>query len=116
MRARVVEMALLDGGKSRSLYRAVVDRGTERVELIVRQDVGHGPQHGTAFTMAREAAVLCALDGLGVRLPKIYALAPDGDAILMQRLDGVAAIPESRQQRDQIIASFCRNLAALPIL
>lgn len=72
-------------GASRATYLV---QTTEPPYLVVRRDTGDGPMAGTELSLAREAEVYRALAATGVRIPHLYAMAPDGSALLVERAGG----------------------------
>lgn len=114
--AEVVNVALIDGGRSRLICAVDVRAASGVLPLLVRKETGFGPHSGTRFTMAREAMVLRSLAGTGIPAPAIHAVAADGSALIMERLAGRAAMPEVAPQRQAVIESFATALAQLHAL
>ena len=62
-------------GASRATFIAEMDSGPD---LVARVDTGDGPMAETELSLAREAEAYRALEGTGVRIPRLHAVAPDG--------------------------------------
>jgi aminoglycoside phosphotransferase (APT) family kinase protein len=88
-RARVETSARVGSGASRVTWLVSCSDGAERV---LRVDSGDGPMAGTELTLAREAAVYAALGGGAVPIPRLLAVAPAGDALLVERARGVDSL------------------------
>jgi aminoglycoside phosphotransferase (APT) family kinase protein len=88
-RARVEKSTRVGSGASRATWLLASSDGVERV---LRVDTGDGPMAGTELTLAREAAVYAALGGGAVPLPRLLAVAPAGDALLVERAAGVDSL------------------------
>ncbi len=112
---KVTRFAVVSGGKSRSISAVDVERDGATTALILRRETGSGAASGTRFTLQREAGVLRALATAPVRAPKVRAVSPAGDAILMERLGGATSLAtlESPALRADAIRGFCEGLADL---
>jgi aminoglycoside phosphotransferase (APT) family kinase protein len=77
-------------GASRRTWRVDVARDGEVLALVLRHDAGDGPLSGTELDLAREAVVYRALQGRGVRIPKLRAASRD--ALLVERAPGSDAL------------------------
>jgi aminoglycoside phosphotransferase (APT) family kinase protein len=84
-RARVERAERIGSGASRATWLVATSDGAERV---LRADTGDGPLAGTALSLARESAVYAALTGGAVPIPRLLAVAPGGDALLLERAPG----------------------------
>jgi aminoglycoside phosphotransferase (APT) family kinase protein len=78
------------GGASRLSYILSFAPPARVGEAFLRVDSGSGPLSGTIFTLAREVAVMTALQGSAVRVPQIHAFDPVLRAVLMQKVPGTA--------------------------
>jgi aminoglycoside phosphotransferase (APT) family kinase protein len=76
----------LTAGNSRTTWSADV----EDVGVIVRTEAGDGPFEGTELSLAREAGAYRAVEGRGVRTPRVLGFEPELNAIAMTRLPGTA--------------------------
>ncbi|NWG53012.1 MAG: phosphotransferase family protein [Hydrogenophilaceae bacterium] len=104
-------------GRSRSLWAVDVEIAGAVKPLILKSEVGGGPFTGTAITLAREAAVLKALEGTEVPIPEIYAVSESGDDVVMQRLAGVADWTFADAQTERAVTgAYVAALAALHAL
>jgi prepilin-type processing-associated H-X9-DG protein len=107
---RVTESGRIGSGASRVIWRVVVDRHP----YVVRVDTGDGPVAGTPLDLAREAAVYAALDGRGLPVPALHAVAPDGRALLMAHADGADALAiADDDERAAVGDDYLRCLARL---
>jgi aminoglycoside phosphotransferase (APT) family kinase protein len=88
---RVLDWRRLVAGNSRTTWAVDVERGAERLELVVRIDAGDGPFSDTPLTLAREAAVYRAVQGHGVPIPATYGYDADLDAVALERVAGEPA-------------------------
>jgi aminoglycoside phosphotransferase (APT) family kinase protein len=84
----VVGWEPLVSGNSRTTWTADVQRGDERLAVVVRVDTGDGPFSHTPLTLAREAGVYGALQGTGVRIPYSYGYSRELDAVVVERAAG----------------------------
>jgi prepilin-type processing-associated H-X9-DG protein len=76
-------------GSSRQTYMVTVaypSGGT--TDAVVRHDGGSGPFSGSAFTLARESALLEALEGRGLPIPRALGLSGDGATSILECLPG----------------------------
>lgn len=104
----------LSTGGSREMYLVEVSRpdGTA-LPLVLRCEAG-GSFTGTEISPAREATVYRALADTPVPVPRMVALAPDGAALLMERLPGTSDLTEvTDTARHAVMVSFVDALAAL---
>jgi hypothetical protein len=76
-------------GRSRVTYSA---HTAVAGSYIVRVDTGEGPMSGTELTLRREAAVYAALQDRGVPIPAFHGVAPDGMALLLERVGGTSDV------------------------
>ena len=76
-------------GRSRVTYSARTAGGGS---YIVRVDTGEGPMSDTELTLRREAAVYAALQDRGVPIPVFHGVAPDGMALLLERVGGTSEV------------------------
>jgi aminoglycoside phosphotransferase (APT) family kinase protein len=83
----------LTGGASRNSY---IVRGGGAAKSFLRLDAGHGPLSGTAFTLAREYAVLSQVQGNGVPVPRVLAFSPEHNAALMEFIPGYTSYQKNR--------------------
>lgn len=104
-------------GGSRELYLVDVERHDGIVVPLVLRCEGGGSFSGTEISPAREAVVYRALAGTAVPTPRVLALAPDGAAMLMERIPGSADLPPLRTDaRTATMRSFTDALATLHAL
>ena len=78
-------------GGSRALSFIEVDRNGERVPLVLRLEEGGGFS-GTEISVAREAAVYAALADTDVPVPRVVGVAPEGAAVLLERVSGTGEL------------------------
>jgi aminoglycoside phosphotransferase (APT) family kinase protein len=100
-------------GASRRTWLVDVEQGGARLELVLRVDTGVGPLSGSELDLAREAVVYRALQGRGVRIPKLHAASRD--ALLVARAPGseaFAAVADAGR-RAAIVRDFFVALAEL---
>jgi len=83
----VVAWEQIVAGNSRTTWAAEVEGG---LGVIVRTEAGDGPFEGTELSLAREATAYRAVDGRGVKTPRLLGFAPELNAIAMTRLPGTA--------------------------
>ena len=81
----VVSCQPIGQGASRQIWLVALASGRE---LVVRLDAGDGPVAGTSLTLAREAAVYRGLAGSDLPMPRLHAVHPDGNALLLDRAPG----------------------------
>jgi aminoglycoside phosphotransferase (APT) family kinase protein len=82
----VGQAKLVASGASRRTWLVDVEKGGRTLELVLRCDAGDGPFGGSELDLAREAVVYRALQGRGVRIPKLYA--GNASALLLERAPG----------------------------
>lgn len=75
-------------GNSRTTWSAEITGPDGPSGVIVRAEAGDGPFAGTELTLEREAIVYRALEGRGLRTPRLLAFDPELNAIAMSRLPG----------------------------
>ncbi len=85
--AEVVSWSRPASGGSRSTYLVDVAGAAPPSRLVLRVD-DDGSFTGTEITLAREATAYRALEPTAVPVPHVVAVAPDGLAVLMERLEG----------------------------
>jgi aminoglycoside phosphotransferase (APT) family kinase protein len=85
---RTVEWRQLIGGNSRTTYLAAVETPAETIRLVVRAERGDGPFSDTELTLEREARMYRAVEGSGVAVPRLLAVAEDAGAIALSRVSG----------------------------
>ncbi|HEX5067585.1 MAG TPA: phosphotransferase family protein [Myxococcota bacterium] len=85
----VAQAKLVASGASRRTWLVDVEKGGRTLELVLRCDGGDGPFRGSELDLAREAVVYRALQGRGVRIPKLYA--GNASALLLERVPGTDA-------------------------
>ena len=102
------------GGASREAWLVDVERddGTT-CDLFLRRDNGTGPMQGTPYTIGREATVYRALASTPVPVPAVVASHPDGNTVLLERVEGEAYFPAAGDAREQLAEQFVEILAAL---
>jgi aminoglycoside phosphotransferase (APT) family kinase protein len=88
----------LPGGASRNSY---IVRGGGAAKSFLRLDAGHGPLSGTAFTLAREYAVLSQVQGNGVPVPRVLAFSPEHNAALMEFIPGYTSYQKTGSQAEE---------------
>jgi aminoglycoside phosphotransferase (APT) family kinase protein len=76
-------------GASRRTWLVDVEKGGRTLELVLHCDDGDGPFHGSELDLAREAVVYRALQGRGVRIPRLHA--SSRSALLVERAPGTDA-------------------------
>ena len=111
---RVAEARRVMGGASREAWMVDVagDDGALH-ELFLRRDNGTGPMQGTPYTIGREATVYRALASTPVPVPAVVAAHPDGNTVLLERIDGEAYFPAAGEAREPLAEQFVAILAAL---
>jgi aminoglycoside phosphotransferase (APT) family kinase protein len=110
-RARVERCTRVGSGASRATFLLASSDGAERV---LRVDTGDGPLAGTELTLAREAAVYAALGGGAVPIPRLLAVAPAGDALLVERAPGDDSLAGlDPPARARVMDAYVDALAAL---
>ena len=103
-------------GASRRTWLVDVERGGEILALVLRHDGGDGPLSGSELDLAREAVVYRALQGRGVRIPRL--LAASASALLVERAPGSDALASvlDPARRAEIVGDFFVALAELHAL
>ncbi len=112
--ARLTDIRRLFGGGSRETYFVDFERDGAVVNAVLRVETGSGSFSGTEISLQREVAAYRALQGSGIPAPTLYAVADDGNALLMERVAGEAAwhrIPA--EERRAVALDFARQLARL---
>jgi aminoglycoside phosphotransferase (APT) family kinase protein len=102
-------------GRSRATWLIDVKQpdGTT-VELVLRRDTGDGPLSGTELTLERESHVYRALAGTDVPVPRLIGTAPDGLALLVERVEGTEDLSGlAAADRAAVLDDFIDALAAL---
>jgi aminoglycoside phosphotransferase (APT) family kinase protein len=111
---RITDDERVMGGASREAWLVNVQRDGESViELFLRRDNGTGPMQGTPYTVGREATVYRALTSTPVPVPAVIAIHPDGNTVLLERIEGEAYFPAAGDAREQLAEQFVEILAAL---
>ncbi len=111
---RITKLERPASGGSRELYLVDITKADgEVVPLVLRIEAG-GSFTGTPLSVAREAVVYRALADTPVPAPKAVALAPDGSALLLERIPGVSDLYSLEEaERRETFADFMDALAAL---
>jgi aminoglycoside phosphotransferase (APT) family kinase protein len=89
----------LTGGASRNSY---IVTGRSGAKSFLRLDAGHGPLSGTAFTLAREYAVLSEVQGHGVPVPRVLAFSSEHNAALMEFIPGYTSYQRTGSQAEEM--------------
>ena len=76
----------LGSGSARRSWLLDVTRQGLHEQLVLRHEASDGPLRGSELDLAREAVVYRALQGRGVRIPRL--LGTCGDALLLERVKG----------------------------
>lgn len=74
--------------------------------VIVRADSGDGPFSDTPLSLEREAGVYQALQGRGIKIPRIYGYDPGLRALAIERVPGAAAWNDDA--RDAVLEELAR--------
>jgi aminoglycoside phosphotransferase (APT) family kinase protein len=100
------------GGGSRHSYFVTVTRldGTE-VEAVLREESG-GSFTGTPVSVQREAVAYRSLASTSVPVPAVLGVAPDGVAVLIERLHGSTDLGTG-SQADDTLRDFVRVIGEL---
>ena len=85
----VSQAKLAATGASRRTWLVDVEKGGRTLELVLHCDSGDGPLSRSELDVAREAIVYRALQGRGVRIPKLHA--SSASALLVERAAGTDA-------------------------
>ena len=103
-------------GASRRTWRVDVTKDGSVCGLVLRHDSGDGPLSGTELDLAREAVVYRALQGRGVRIPRLYAASRA--ALLVERAPGSDAFASvaDAARRAEIERDFFVALAELHVV
>ncbi len=107
----VVSCEPIGKGASRQIWSAALSSGRE---VVVRLDVGDGPVAGTPLTLAREAAVYRCLAGSDLPMPRLHAVHPEGNALLLDRAPGgdrLTDLPD--RERHDVAEDYGRCLGRL---
>jgi len=88
--AEVAACERISGGASRLSCSLDLDPPARVREAFLRVDSGSGPLAGTIFTLQREVAVMSALAGSQVRVPRIFGFNAPHSAVLMEKVKGTA--------------------------
>jgi aminoglycoside phosphotransferase (APT) family kinase protein len=83
---RVTSAQPLGAGISRRSWLLDVTQGDVHEQLVLRQDSAESPLCGSELDVAREGVVYRALQGRGVRIPRLRAARRD--ALLLERVPG----------------------------
>lgn len=105
-------------GRSRATWLVDVRTpdGTVR-ELVLRRDTGDGPLSGTELSLERESVVYAALGATDVRAPRLLGVAPDGKALLVERVTGTEDLGGlAEEARDAVLLDFVDALADLHLV
>ena len=97
---RVAEARRVMGGASREAWMVDVaaDDGALH-ELFLRRDNGTGPMQGTPYTIGRVASVYRVVANTSVPVPAVVAAHPDGNTVLLERIEGEAYFPAAGDAR-----------------
>jgi aminoglycoside phosphotransferase (APT) family kinase protein len=110
-RALVEKCERIGSGASRATWLVSTSDGAERV---LRADTGDGPMAGTALTLARESCVYAALGGGPPPIPRLLAVAPDGNALLLERAPGTESLEGlDTTASERVMDAYVDALAAL---
>lgn len=104
-------------GASREQYFVEVETPRAEPRLMVLRCEAGSSFSGTDFCPAKEAAIYRALETTPVPVPRVVGLAPEGAALLMERVPGtsdLAVLDEA--ERDATMLSFIDALAVLHTL
>jgi aminoglycoside phosphotransferase (APT) family kinase protein len=111
---RITTIARPEVGGSSELYFVDVEHADGTVvPLVVRCEAG-GSFSGTEIAPAKEAVVYRALEPTSVPVPRVIGLAPEGAALLLERVRGNATLDDADEaERAETLAAFVDALAAL---
>jgi aminoglycoside phosphotransferase (APT) family kinase protein len=93
----ITEAVRIGTGASREIWGVKVGAGS----YVVRVDNGTGPVAGTPLSLVREAAVYRALQGTGLPIPHLFGVAPGGQALLMERVEGEEGLAAVSDDEDR---------------
>jgi aminoglycoside phosphotransferase (APT) family kinase protein len=109
--ARVAGSTRIGTGASRATWRVVLATGAE---CVLRADTGDGPMAGTPLTLAREAVAYEALRESAVPIPRLVAVKPEGDALLVEWAAGTESLEGlDPAARARVMDGYVDALAAL---
>jgi aminoglycoside phosphotransferase (APT) family kinase protein len=113
-RGRIVAAERPPGGGSRESWLVDVEAADGTiVPLVLRCEAGGGFT-GTEISPTKEATVYRALEHTPVPVPRVVALAPEGAALLMERLRGTSEIwREDAETSHAIMNAFTDAIAAM---
>jgi aminoglycoside phosphotransferase (APT) family kinase protein len=102
------------GGGSRVTWFVDGERAGQPLPLLVREESGAGAFSGSVLSLAREGTVYRALRDTPVRIPRLHAATEDGQALLIERVDGTADLGRlSHGDRHAVLLDFVDALAEL---
>ncbi|MCU0310843.1 MAG: phosphotransferase family protein [Acidimicrobiales bacterium] len=103
-------------GGSRELWFAELGGSGGTTSVVVRSGSG-GALSGTEFDLTREATAYRALGDTPVPVPRLLAAAPDGGALVLERLPGTSGLgPGHVDDGDALLAHFMAAIGALHAL
>ncbi|WP_051026917.1 phosphotransferase family protein [Nocardia higoensis] len=111
--AETITLRRVTGGASREAWFVDADPGT--TPLFLRYD-RRKPRPGSAFhTLQVEAEILSALHAEGVAVPRVIAVHPEQQAVLMERVGGATWFRLIRDEAEQVgvAKDFIEKLAAM---
>jgi aminoglycoside phosphotransferase (APT) family kinase protein len=104
------------GGGSRETYFVdVTTGGGETVRALLRMEAG-GSFTGTEINVAKEATAYAALGHAGVRVPKVYGVAPGGAAVLLERVAGRGDTGDTAEERERTLEDFIDVIADMHLV
>ena len=104
----------LAGGGSRHTILVDAQRPDGSALPLVLRLEGGGSHSGTSFSLEREFHVYRALEGRQVPAPRAYGLAPDGSALLLERIEGTADFHQmAPDEQASVAARFMEALGRL---
>lgn len=112
---RVSRFDKTTAGRSRGTWLVDVERPDGSVvELVLRRDTGDGPLSGTELSLERESHVYGALAGTDVPVPTLFGVAPDAQALLVERIAGTEELSGLGEVERKVLAdSFVDAVVAL---
>ncbi|MEX1008698.1 MAG: phosphotransferase family protein, partial [Acidimicrobiia bacterium] len=111
---RITALSRPPAGGSREAYFVDVERADGVVVPLVLRCEGGGSFAGTEISPTKEAVVYRALEHTDVPAPRVVGLAPDGAALLMERVPGSGDFTDlDERTRGETMRSFIDALAAL---